>query len=199
MSSNKREAHKSEYFDISGCISHYKMLDACRINIQKLSYNFVCARVNRIRTHTSTPSLTSSTSIWNLLVPPLACFDWFPIPELHLLPLENNNPSSLSTSLFQCCTKSTLNAKHRLRENHRTNWIINQTNLLFLRVFIVHSWFSFCVSTYTGFEISLQGLASKTDEKKGKTHSTIVMIFFLSPFNFWRYNNNKFKLFASCL
>ena len=101
MSSNKREAHKSEYFDISGCISHYKMLDACRINIQKLSYNFVCARVNRIRTHTSTPSLTSSTSIWNLLVvPPLTCLDWFPIPELHLLPLENNNPSSLSTSLL---------------------------------------------------------------------------------------------------
>lgn len=195
MSSNKREEHII-VFDISGCISCYKMFSTCGTN-KKLSHNPMFANVNR--THTSTPSLTSSTSIWNLLVPPLACFDWFPIPELHLLPLENNNPSSLSTSLFQCCTKSTLNAKHRLRENHRTNWIINQTNLLFLRVFIVHSWFSFCVSTYTGFEISLQGLASKTDEKKGKTHSTIVMIFFLSPFNFWRYNNNKFKLFASCL
>ena len=43
---------------------------------------------------TSTPSRISSTSIWNFVSLP-DCLAWF----LHLPPFENNNPSSLSTSL----------------------------------------------------------------------------------------------------
>ena len=46
---------------------------------------------------TRTPSLMSSTSIWNL-IPVLDCFFWF--SDLHFPPLENNNPSSFSTSLM---------------------------------------------------------------------------------------------------
>lgn len=40
-----------------------------------------------------------------------------------------------------------------------------RADLRFLRVFIVHSWFSLWVNTYTGLEVSLQGLASNTEQK----------------------------------
>lgn len=42
------------------------------------------------------------------------------------------------------------------------------TDLRFVRVFIVHNWFSLWVSTYTGFEVSLHGLVSKTEKDEGQ-------------------------------
>lgn len=45
------------------------------------------------------------------------------------------------------------------------------TDLRFVRVFIVHNWFSLWVSTYTGFEVSLQGLVSKTEKDDKKTRN----------------------------
>lgn len=102
---------------------------------------------------TSTPSLISSTRIWNFVLFP-DCLAWF----FHFPPLENNLPSSLSTSLLRRQIWGRIMLKHIQKSGRPTCC----TNLRFLRVFIVHNWFSLWVKTYTGFEVSLHGLASST-------------------------------------
>lgn len=56
------------------------------------------------------------------------------------------------------------NHKEQLTEMKRKEHT-KRADLRFLRVFIVHSWFSLWVNTYTGLEVSLQGLASNTEQK----------------------------------
>jgi hypothetical protein len=82
--------------------SSYKR-NACRqyqvLILLKHSISFAENLTSKL-TLTSTPSLTSSTSIWNF-VPLLDCLVWLPISDLHFPPLENSSPSSFSTSLVQ--------------------------------------------------------------------------------------------------
>lgn len=95
------------------CISQYKMFAMIQYNLVNVSI------------HTNTPSLISSTSIGNF-VPPLVCLDWFPIPDLQLPPLENNKPSSLSTSLLQKMKKNQVREMPNItwEKKNKIKWII---------------------------------------------------------------------------